>query len=74
MEGRNFEIKETLAVLSDRRPGGWQKELNLVSWYGREPVYDLREWDANHSRMSKGITLTREELSILKERLQEVEL
>lgn len=43
MTDRNFEIKETLAVLSDRRPGGWQKELNLVSWYGREPVYDLRE-------------------------------
>ena len=74
MEGRNFEIKETLAVLSDRRPGGWQKELNLVSWYGREPVYDLREWNEDHSRMSKGITLTKDELSILREKLQEVEL
>ena len=74
MTDRNFEIKETLAVLSDRRPGGWQKELNLVSWYGREPVYDLREWDANHFQMSRGITLTKDELSILREKLQEVEL
>lgn len=74
MEGRNFEIKETLAVLSDRRSGGWQKELNLVSWYGKEPVYDLREWNEDHSRMSKGITLTKDELSILREKLQEVEL
>ena len=74
MEGRNFEIKETLAVLPAQRPGGWQKELNLISWYGKEPVYDLREWNKDHSRMSKGITLTKEELSILKERLQEVEL
>ena len=74
MTDRNFEIKETLAVLSDRRPGGWQKELNLVSWYGKEPVYDLREWNEDHSRMSKGITLTKDELSILREKLQEVEL
>lgn len=74
MTDRNFEIKETLAVLSDRRPGGWQKELNLVSWYGKEPVYDLREWNEDHSRMSKGITLTKGELSILREKLQEVEL
>ena len=74
MTDRNFEIKETLAVLSDRRPGGWQKELKLVSWYGKEPVYDLREWNEDHSRMSKGITLTKGELSILREKLQEVEL
>lgn len=74
MTDRNFEIKETLAVLSDRRPGGWQKELNLVSWYGKEPVYDLREWNEDHYRMSKGITLTKGELSILREKLQEVEL
>ena len=74
MTDRNFEIKETLAVLSDRRPGGWQKELNLVSWYGREPGYDLREWEANHFQMSRGITLTKDELSILREKLQEVEL
>ena len=38
------------------------------------PVYDLREWDANHFQMSRGITLTKDELSILREKLQEVEL
>ena len=70
MTDRNFEIKETLAVLPAQRPDGWQKELNLISWYGKEPVYDLREWNKDHSRMSKGITLTKEELSILKERFR----
>ncbi len=74
MTDRNFEIKETLAVLPVQRPGGWQKELNLASWYGKEPVYDLREWNEDHSRMSKGITLTKDELSILRKKLQEVEL
>ena len=68
-----YEIIEHFAVLSTSSRG-WTKELNLVSWYGREPVYDLREWDANHFQMSRGITLTKDELSILREKLQEVEL
>ncbi|MBM7702915.1 YdbC family protein [Metabacillus iocasae] len=38
-----YEIVETIAVLSES-PKGWKKELNLVSWNGREPKYDLREW------------------------------
>lgn len=48
-------------------------ELNLISWFNRMPVYDLREWDSDR-KMKKGITLSKEELSTLKEKLQEVEL
>ena len=32
----------------------------------REPKYDLREWNPDHSRMGKGITLTDEEVETLK--------
>ena len=39
----SFEIIETLGVLATSTKG-WTKELNLVSWNGREPKYDLREW------------------------------
>lgn len=70
----NLEIKKTLIAFPPKKEGGWRKELNLISWYGKEPVYDLREWNEDHSKMSKGITLSKEELSILKEKLQEVEL
>lgn len=70
----NLEIKETLISFPAKKNGGWRKELNLVSWYGKGPVYDLREWNEDHSKMSKGITLSKEELSTLKEKLQEVEL
>ena len=38
-----FEIKETIGTLSTS-PKGWNKELNLVSWNGKEPKYDLRDW------------------------------
>lgn len=60
-----FEITERIGVLSENAKG-WTKELNKVSWNEREPKYDLREWNPNHSRMGKGITLTDEEVETLK--------
>jgi hypothetical protein len=53
---------------------GWQKELNKVSWNGREPKYDIRDWAPNHERMRKGITLTTDELAELKEILNDMDL
>lgn len=61
----SFEIIETLGVLSTSTKG-WTKELNLVSWNGREPKYDLREWSLEHDKMGKGVTLSKEEMEALK--------
>ena len=61
----SFEIIETLGVLSTSTKG-WTKELNLISWNGREPKYDLREWSPEHDKMGKGVTLSKEELDALK--------
>ena len=66
-----FEIVNTVGVLSES-PKGWTKELNLISWNGREPKYDLREWDPNHEKMGKGITLSKDELNKLKDLLGEM--
>ena len=60
-----FEITERIGVLSENAKG-WTKEPNKVSWNEREPKYDLREWNPDHSRMGKGITLTDEEVETLK--------
>lgn len=60
-----FEITERIGVLSENAKGR-TKELNKVSWNEREPKYDLREWNPDHSRMGKGITLTDEEVETLK--------
>lgn len=57
----SFEIKKTIGVLSEGK-GGWKTELNLVSWGGREAKYDIRSWSPDHQKMSKGITLTKDEL------------
>jgi hypothetical protein len=60
-----FEIKETIVVFATSTKG-WTKELNLVSWNDKDPKYDIREWSPDHSKMGKGITLTADELMMLK--------
>ena len=65
-----YEIVETLGVLSvDAK--GWRKELNLVSWNERDAKYDLRSWNPDHTRMSKGITFTKDEAEVLCHILQD---
>lgn len=53
----SFEIKRQVGVITEN-PAGWDKELNLVSWNGNDEKYDIRDWDKEHTKMSKGITLT----------------
>ena len=68
-----YEIVEKIAVLSESSKG-WTKELNLVSWNDREPVYDIRTWNEGHDRMGKGITLSMDEMKELKELLNKLEI
>lgn len=65
-----YEIIETIAVISES-PKGWTKELNLVSWNGRDPKYDLRDWAPDHEKMGKGVTLSKEEVLNLKQSLKD---
>ncbi|MDQ0246173.1 hypothetical protein J2S09_003760 [Bacillus fengqiuensis] len=68
-----FEIKENIGTLSQSSKG-WNKELNLISWNGKEPKYDLRDWAPEHDKMGKGVTLTLEELKKLKDLLNGIKL
>ncbi len=63
-----FEIVKKLGILSESK-NGWKKELNMVSWNNRDAKYDIREWSPEGDKMSKGITLSEEEITILKELL-----
>ena len=63
-----YEIVERIAVLSESSKG-WTKELNLISWNGREAKYDIREWSPDNEKMGKGVTLTDEEIAQLKKAL-----
>ena len=60
----SYEIVEEIAILSENNKG-WRKELNLVSWNGRPPKFDLRDWAPDHEKMGTGLTLTNEEFEQL---------
>ena len=66
-----FEIIENLGVIGEGAKG-WKKEVNLVSWNGRAPKIDIRDWDENHEKMGKGITLSKEEVAKLLEILSDM--
>lgn len=70
MSDFKFEITEHLGTLSESTKG-WTKELNKVSFNDRPAKYDLREWDPDHQKMSKGVTLNDEEMEILSKILKD---
>ncbi|WP_339217742.1 PC4/YdbC family ssDNA-binding protein [Ornithinibacillus sp. FSL M8-0202] len=72
MSDLKYEILDTISVLSESGKG-WSKELNLISWNGREPKYDIRDWSPEREKMGKGITLTIDELKELKNALNELD-
>ena len=60
-----FEIVEHIGKIAPTHGNGWTKELNRVSWNGGEVKFDIREWDAEHTRMSRGLTLSDSEMNTL---------
>ena len=59
-----YEIQEEFGVVSESS-NGWSRELNLISWNGGRPKYDIRDWAPDHEKMGKGIGLTLEDLESL---------
>ena len=68
-----FKLVGKLGVL-DTHKSGWAREVNIVAWNGKPPKFDIRDWDPEHERMSRGITLHEREAvklaKILVQRLQ----
>jgi len=69
MSDIQYEIKKEIAVLS-KNDSGYTKEINLISWNGKEPKYDVRSFSPNREKCGKGITLTANEAAALLEALQ----
>lgn len=65
-----FKIIKHIGILSTSK-SDWTKEINLVSWNGREPKWDLRDWSPDHSKCGKGITLSADEVDNLKKLLSQ---
>lgn len=58
----SFEKTEEIGIIARNKWG--TTELNKVSYNGRDPVYDLRNWSPE-GKMKKGITLTDQTLENL---------
>lgn len=70
----NYKVIEKFGILdSDSK---MPKELRLISWNGKDPVYDLRGWSVDENgveKMTKGVTMDAEELQSLYEILKEMD-
>lgn len=67
-----FNIIKNIGFLSEGSKG-WKKEVNIISWNDRKAKVDIRDWDEDHEKMGKGVTLSKNELKKLKEFLDTVD-
>ncbi len=71
MEEFSWKIVRKIGIISEN-PSGWTTELNIISWNGGEPKYDIRDWSPDHEKMGKGISLSKEKIEVLKNLLEKV--
>ena len=67
-----FEILNHIGVLSQNQ-SGWSKEVNVVKWNDANPKIDIRDWDTEHEKMSRGISLNVSEAEKLSDLLVEID-
>ena len=69
----SYEVKQEIATIATR--GSWELKLRLLSWNGKEDVYDIRRWKETEDgeRCGKGISMSGEELLALRDLLMEAE-
>lgn len=67
-----YEITKELGTLSDGKSSS--KKVNYISYNGREPKLDIRDWFEDGEKMGKGITLANEEVKVLRDILDRLDL
>ena len=70
-----YEIVKPIGVISANDT--YSKQVNIVAWNNREPVYDIRIWKMGKDETKtplKGISLNATDLENLKEILSAIDL
>ena len=57
----SYKVIANMGTLA-QYPTGWSKKVNIVSWNEGQPKLDIRDWSEDHEKMSRGITLTADEV------------
>ncbi|HPB16169.1 MAG: PC4/YdbC family ssDNA-binding protein [Clostridia bacterium] len=68
-----YEIKKEIGILSEATTG-WTRQVNMISWNGRDAKLDIRDWAPEREKAGKGMTLTKDEVKKLIELLNEADL
>jgi hypothetical protein len=53
-----YEIKKEIGILSEATTG-WTRQVNMISWNGRDAKLDIRDWAPEREKAGKGMTLLR---------------
>ncbi len=69
-ERASWELVDHVGRLSTSQ-SGWQREVNIVAWNGAAPRLDIRDWNPEHNKMGRGITLNASEVLQLTSLLQQ---
>ena len=75
MSKDNFTYQITEHITTFRQHDSITKEINRISFNGASPKWDIRCWkrENGEEKMLKGITLTDEEFSALREAINGLE-
>lgn len=49
-------------VVLESGNGGWNTEINKVAWFDKEPRWEIRAWNEDHTKCGKGVGLSEEAL------------
>lgn len=66
-----FEIRQHYGTFGHSQ-SGWPKEVNLISWNGRDPKIDIRSWSPDKMKSAKIATMTKDEAKRLAEILMKI--
>jgi len=73
MEVFTKKIEQSFGYISESEKG-WRREVNLVSWNGREARFDIRDWAPDKQKMSKGLTFSKEDFRTLRDLMNKMDL
>ena len=64
-----YDVVKKIGVIADN--SAWETQVNLISWNHAKPKFDIRKWNVETNKMSKGISLTESEARALADLLLE---
>jgi hypothetical protein len=67
-------VRAELATLRDNQKSGWKRMVTVTKWGTGKFKLDIRDWNADMSRSSKGMTFTRSETEKLRNILSILDL